>query len=62
MTQPLDNVMAALARTDAAQRCSLMSRGIFSDGRAVADVLAKNPTCQSKSSGRRGINLSVHCR
>ncbi len=44
-TQPLANVMAALARTDAAPEMFAYCAAEFSRRPGVADALAKNPTC-----------------
>src|SRR6266478_3072293 len=45
LTQPLANVMAALARTDAAPEMFAYCAAEFSRRPGVADSLAKNPTC-----------------
>ncbi len=45
LTQPLANVMAALARTDAAPEMFAYCAAEFSRRPGVADALAKNPTC-----------------
>jgi len=45
LTQPLPNVIAALARTDAAAEMFAYCAAEFPRRPGVADVLAKNPTC-----------------
>ena len=45
LTQPLANVMAALARTDAAPEMFAYCAAEFPRRPGVADALAKNPTC-----------------
>jgi len=45
LTQPLANVIAALARTDAAPEMFAYCAAEFSRRPGVADALAKNPTC-----------------
>jgi hypothetical protein len=45
LTQPLANVMAALARADAAPEMFAYCAAEFSRRPGVADALAKNPTC-----------------
>src|ERR1700680_705237 len=45
LTQPLPNVIAALARTDAAPEMFAYCAAEFPRRPGVADALAKNPTC-----------------